>query len=369
MAKGHVLHVVAAGEIGGAERMLVDLIGARSSTTEGRTCSVALFTPNEKLRALLHEERIEIDDRGSGVREGPWPFLKSTLGSQDVAWLERVIATRDARIVHLHTFASQVLGTRAAIAAGARVVRTEHSTRVYDDPSCWPFSRWSLARADAVVCISEHVKRRALSKSPRLAGKVTTIHNGVDVSRFAPVAPPAEAGPVRFLSLGRLDERKGLDLALRALREVPNAALDVVGDGDERRSLEALAAELGLRDRVTFHGYLADVRGAIARADVVLSSAREEGLGIALLEAMAMERPAVGVPVGGVVEIIEEGETGWLADVRTVSALSRVMQKAIAAGSVERMRRGKRARGRVLDRFSRASMRSAYEAVYASLSP
>ena len=362
-----VVHVVAAGEIGGAERMLVDL----ASSPRSRPHSIALFTPNEALRALFRDSGLDVDDRGP-VREGPLPYLASTFGSSDVRWLTSVLERRRATVCHLHTFASQVLGTRAALRAGARVVRTEHSTRVYDDPSCWPFSRWSLRRTDAVVFISDHVRKIALGRARGFleAAKTTIVHNGVDTLRFAPREVDdarLPGGPVRFVALGRLDRRKGLDLALEALSLVSGAELDIVGDGDERAALEEQASRLGVRDRVRFSGHARDVRDAIARADVALSSAREEGLGVALLEAMAMGRPVVAVPTGGVPEIVHDGETGWLAPERSARALAQTMQAAVDAAE-ERRRRGERARERVVERFSVDAMREGYDEVYRRLS-
>jgi glycosyltransferase involved in cell wall biosynthesis len=286
-----------------------------------------------------------------------------------------VIAKRGASIAHLHTFASQVVGTRAARRAGARVVRTEHSTRVYDDPSCWPFSRWSLARADAVVAISEHVARVALARAPWAAARLRVVPNGVDVERFAAAPPAPESSPpsgspapLRFVSLGRLDRRKGLDVALDALALVPHAVLDVVGDGDQRALLEAHAALVGVADRVRFLGWVDDVRASIAAADVALSSARAEGLGIALLEAMAMERAVVALPTGGVPEIVMDGSTGWLAHGHGAEALARVMQDAVDRRD-EVSRRGQRARRNVVERFSIDAMRRGYEATYDALAP
>ena len=365
-----VVHVVAAGEIGGAERMLVDLASSprASSGRWKRHHSIALFTPSDALRALFQDAGLDVDDRGP-VREGPLPYLASSLGRGDVAWLTGVLQRRRATICHLHTFASQVLGTRAARRAGARIVRTEHSTRVYDDPSCWPFSRWSLRRADAVVFISEHVRRVALARGARFIDddKSCIVHNGVDTARFAPHDDRVASGErVRFVALGRLDRRKGLDLALEALARAPLAELDIVGDGDERATLEELATRLGVRDRVRFDGYARDVRDAIDRADVAISSAREEGLGVALLEAMAMARPVVAVPVGGIPEIVQDGLTGWLATERSAAALATAMQAAIDAPT-ERRRRGLEARTRVVESFSVDAMRDGYEAVYERL--
>lgn len=363
-----VVHVVAAGEIGGAERMLADLAapvpGAR------RKHYVALFSPSAALHALFRDRGIEVDDRGP-VREGPVPYLLSTFGASDVAWLSRVLERRRAAVVHLHTFASQVLGTRAALRVGARVVRTEHSTRVYDDPTCWPFARWSLARADAIVCISNHVRDVARARAGSLVPlhKTSVVYNGIDTERFAATAYRSEAtgAPVRFLALGRLDRRKGLDVALTALAAVKDATLDIVGDGEERAALEALAIQLGVRERVRFVGHQGDVRSAIAASDVALSSSREEGLGIALLESMSMGRPVVACPTGGIPEIVTEG-TGWLAGDRSAGSLARAMQAAIAAPA-ERRRRGDAARARVIETFSVDAMRAGYEAVYARLAP
>ncbi|HSO38943.1 MAG TPA: glycosyltransferase family 4 protein [Labilithrix sp.] len=359
-----VVHVVVAGEVGGAERMLVDLAGRGAQARH----SIALLTPSDRLRVLFRDAGLDVDDRGP-VHEGPLSYLARSLGPRDAAWVAEVIGRRRADVVHLHTFGSQVVGTRAARKAGARIVRTEHSTRVYDDPSCWPFSRWSLARADAVVSISEHVARVALAKAPWAARKMSVVPNGVDTAHFAPPGPhvvPAAPAPLRFVALGRLDPRKGLDVALAALAQVEGAALDIVGDGEARASLEALAARLGVADRVTFVGFVDDVRGAIGKADVALSSARAEGLGIALLEAMAMERAVVALPTGGVPEIVADGTTGWLAHGHGVDALTRVMQEAVDRRD-EVARRGLQARKSVEARFSIGAMRRGYDAIYDAL--
>jgi glycosyltransferase involved in cell wall biosynthesis len=109
---------------------------------------------------------------------------------------------------------------------------------------------------------------------------------------------------------------------------------------------------------------LADAgRPAIARAPGAISSARAEGLGIALLEAMAMGRAVVALPTGGVPEIVRHGDTGWLAHGSGPDALARVMMEA-ADRPEEIRRRGARAREDVAARYSIRAMRSGYDAVY-----
>jgi glycosyltransferase involved in cell wall biosynthesis len=356
-----VIHVVVAGETGGAERMLCDLASHRESGAEH---AVALLTPNERLARLLRDAGLRVHDRGR-VREGPLPFLWRSLGPQDVAWIAGVMRDERATIAHLHTFASQVVGTRAAMRAGARIVRTEHSTRAFDDPSCWPFSRWSLERADASVAISEAIRGAAIARAPWAAGRVRVIPNGVDVDRFAPSDAPKNER-FTFVLVGRLERRKGVDLALEALARVPHVELDVAGEGEEQAALHSLARRRGLTGRVRFHGYVGDPRPLLARADAALCSSRTEGQGIALIEAMAMARPVVAFAVGGVPESVDDGTTGWLARSGDVAALADRMREA-AQDASEARARGDAARTRVLERFSVQAMCAGYAQTYAAL--
>lgn len=357
-----MVHVVVAGEIGGAERMLTDLASLPEAT--GADHAVALLTPNGALAALFRDAGLRVRDR-SKVREGPLPFLWQTFGPAEAAWIASVLREERADVAHLHTFGSQVVGTRGAIQTGARVLRTEHSTRAFDDPTCWPFSRWSLRHADASVAISDHVRSVATGRAPWAAEKMRVVPNGVDTTRFAPRQTP-RASQYTFVLVGRLEPRKGVDLAIDALARVPGARLDVVGDGKQRGALEALARSRGVSDRVRFLGHVDDTRALVAAADAALCSSRSEGLGIALLEAMAMARPVVGLAVGGVPEIVTDERTGLLARSGDIDALAVRMREA--ARSPDRLRAlGEAARRRVVEYFSVGAMRANYGRVYAEL--
>ena len=357
------MHVVVAGEIGGAERMLIDLASRPDASDASH--SVALMTPNAALAELLREARLRVFDRGR-VHENAAAYLWRSLGPADVAWLADVIRRDESTVVHLHTFASQVLGTRAAERTSARIVRTEHSTRVYTDPTCWPFSRWSLSRVHAVVAVSEHIRRVSLSKGRHAGHSVQVVRNGVDAVHFSPRAHHRQESdrPCRFLTLGRLEPRKGTDLAIDALAlSGGSATLDVVGDGEQRAVLEGRAAARGLGARVRFHGFVPDPRDLIAECDAVVCSSREEGLGIALLEAMAMARPVVAFRVGGVPEIVEHGHTGLLSAQPTCTSLADAMRQALE----DRPRlaaMGHAARAFVEDACSIEAMCEGYRRVY-----
>jgi glycosyltransferase involved in cell wall biosynthesis len=192
------------------------------------------------------------------------------------------------------------------------------------------------------------------------------VPNGVDTDRFAPRAASTSCEDFTFVLIGRLERRKGVDLAIEALARVPEIRLEVVGEGEQRAALERLAVGLGVRRRVLFHGYVEDARPIVAAADAALCSSRSEGLGMALLEAMSMGRPAVGFAVGGVPEIVKDDRTGLLSPAGDVEALAARMREA--ASSRDRMRAlGEAAHRHVIERFSARAMRARYADVYASL--
>ncbi|HET6149704.1 MAG TPA: glycosyltransferase family 4 protein [Polyangia bacterium] len=364
---GAVVHLVVAGEVGGAERMLASL--ARPAGGPRRHL-VALLSDAPAPAALFARARVEVvRPPAHAARRWSWPLPAGTIGGAGVAWLASLLRANAAVAVQLHTFASHMMGTRAGWLAGVPVIRTEHSTRVYDHWLCRPFSAWALRRASAVVAVSDHLRRHIAARASGLAAPVLVIPNGVAWCAVAPPPLPA-TGPLRLGLVARLEPRKGVDRALAALALAGAPAdiqLDIVGDGPCRPALQRQAAALGLAGRARFWGYRPDPETVIAATDAVVCSSRQEGLGVALLEAMALGRPVIATPVGGVPEIVGDGDTGWLARDGSVDALAAALTAAARAGRAEIGRRGARARATVERRFTEAHMRAAYEAVYRSL--
>ncbi len=362
-----VLHVVVAGEAAGAERLLLDLVTHAEQTRA--THAIALFTPSERVADHFRKEDLRVFDRGR-VRENPIAYLWRSLGPSDTAWLEGVIREVNANVVHLHTFASHVLGTRAALRAGVRIVRTEHDTRHFVDPSCSPFTRWSLRRAHAVVAVASHVADYVAQTAPYAAERITVVRNGVDTEYFSPRAthaPPRRSRePFTFVMACRLEPLKQIDVAIEALARVPNARLVVAGDGSQRKKLERTARDWHVADRVEFRGFLPDPRAAIAEADAALSASRRESFGLSVLEAMSMGKPVVAFGIGGIRELVQHGKTGLLARSLTASELAARMQEA--ADRPDRMRAmGARAREWAARECNVSAMCNGYAAVYADL--
>jgi glycosyltransferase involved in cell wall biosynthesis len=325
-AEARVLHVVCAGEAAGAERLLLDLVTHAELTRAQH--AIALFTPSERVAEHFAGKNLRVFDRGR-VRENPISYLWRSLGPTDTAWLEGIIGETQANIVHLHTFASHVLGTRAALRTGARIVRTEHDTRHFVDPSCSPFTRWSLKHAHAIVGVASHVADYVAQQvAPYAADRITVVRNGVDTDHFAPVLH-ARSGPFTFVMACRLEPGKQVDVAIEAVARVPGARLVIAGDGSQRRKLEAKARAWRVSDRVEFRGFLADPRTAIAEADAGLSASRHESFGLSVLESMSMGKAVVAFAVGGIKELVQHGKTGLLARSLTASELAARMQEAV----------------------------------------
>jgi len=304
MNRLRVMHVVVAGDIGGAERLLADLALRPEKTAADH--EVALITPNRNLANYFVEAGLRVHDRGP-ARENPFAYLRQAFGSADVRWVESLLRGRSANIVHTHTFGSHVVGTRAARLAKLPQVRTEHHVIHYFDVSSSPFTRWAAAKTEWLVAVSEYVRSVLGKTAPAVAARMSVVRNGVDIDYWAP--HPRSGHEFRVGIVCRLTAWKRVALAIEAAA-LADAELIVVGDGDERRALEALAVKS--RARVTFLGHQRDPRAAVAGCDVILSTADREPLGLSVLEAMSMGRPVIAFAGGGIPEIVEHEVTGWL---------------------------------------------------------
>lgn len=162
-----------------------------------------------------------------------------------------------------------------------------------------------LGGAARWVFVSDYVRRRGAAAHPLPRAEVA--HGGVDRTLF--ITAPEHDWDWDLIYVGRIDPRKGIDTAIRALGELPEARLTVIGSGEDAhlRELEALAAGLGVADRVEFaRRARADLPAAYAAADVALFPVRwEEPWGIVPLESMAVGRPVVATGTGGSGEYLE----------------------------------------------------------------
>ncbi len=167
------------------------------------------------------------------------------------------------------------------------------------------------------------------------------------------------------VAVGRLVPQKNLELAVEALRGVPDAALLIVGEGPSRVSIEACAARCGVAERVRLAGARDDAREILGAADVVVVPSRWEGLPLVVLEAMAAGRPVVATDVTGIPDLVDDGVTGLLVPSDDAEGMARAMRRILEDGALASLL-GERASAAVAGR-SDAAMVAAYLAVYDGL--
>lgn len=235
----------------------------------------------------------------------------------------------------------------------------------------------TMHRADAVIALSSQLadELRVACFSPM---RIVRIPNGVDHHRFVPVdettrrarqAALGAAGPV-LTFVGRLHAQKDvaalLHAAARLQEEWPQIHVLLVGEGPEEDALRRLAGELGLKEQVSFTGSVADVIPYLDATDVFVHPSRAEGMPGSLLEAMACGLPCVATHIGGTVDIITDGENGFLVPPGDAWSLGAAIARLLEDPALAR-RLGARARATVEARFTMAGVAQQYAALYKAL--
>jgi glycosyltransferase involved in cell wall biosynthesis len=170
---------------------------------------------------------------------------------------------------------------------------------------------------------------------------VIPVSCGIDRRNYTPDLEPRDAN--RILFVGRLTTEKGIDVLLRATARLDpalNATVDLVGGGDQRKNLEHLANELGISDRVTFHGHVAEaeLRALLSRASVFAIASIAELQSIATMEAMASGLPVVAADAVALPHLVHDGENGYLFPPGDVDAMSARLTDVLTASPDERRR-------------------------------
>lgn len=316
MKKLKVLQVIGGGEIGGAERHLLTLM---------RLMDRERFTP-ELLCLCRGPFAPQCRQEGITTHE---VIMRHKLDLTTVAPIRHLIRKQDIDIVHTHGVRANLVARIAGRAEGIPVVTTFHSLLRYDYSSqaeAWVarvLTRLTNNRTDRFIAISGAVKEDliAMGVAP---DKVQVIYNGLDVSLLVPGDDPNAVrrklgilpGQRVVAMVGRLHAVKGHVYLLQAARQIVTQYDDVVfllvGEGPERQQIERTVEELGLSDKVIMTGYYPNISELYPIMDMLCLPSLMEGMGLVLLEAMYFGVPVVATQVGGIPEVIIDGESGLL---------------------------------------------------------
>jgi glycosyltransferase involved in cell wall biosynthesis len=319
-------------EVGGAQAYVASLLPALAGRFE---VAVAAHGPGP-LRTAAAE---------AGVRFVGLEHVRRSINPwRDVAGfveLVRLLRRERPDILHASSSKAGVLGRLAAWVAGVPIrIFTVHG---------WAFSaysglagsayRWAdrLARplTTVTICVSENERAAGIRARTCSAERTVVIRNAAPLDG-ASRARHDGARPL-LVAVGRLKAPKDFVTLVRALRLLrPGFEALIVGDGPDRPTLESEIRRLHLEDRVRLTGERHDVPDLLAAADVFVLSSESEGLPVSVLEAMATGLPVVASRVGGLPELIVDGETGLLVEPRDPDALAAALERLVADRALRR---------------------------------
>lgn len=298
-----IAHVVDSMEVGGAETLVRQMCHLQRE--QGHQPEVYAIAALGALGDQMRAEGFQVQANvGEHQVDSSLHFLK-------------IFRSSRPDVVHLHNpTPTMYAGPVARLAGVASIVSTRHSLVA---PPRHPMTerryKASALFCDWIVGICEATTRNIRDAGSAPDRKIVTVYNGA-----VPIAlPPSDQRPTKsgftLLFVGRLEPVKNLQLLLTAFRSairvLPEMRLWLVGDGTERRKLEALTDELGIRSNVTFWGQQLDVAPFFAAADTFVMSSVSEGLPMSLLQALSSRLPAVVTDVGGMAEVVRLAKAGF----------------------------------------------------------
>ena len=324
-----LLYLICSLDLGGAEQIVVDLVRKiNRNLYEPVVCCLndrGRYAPRveaEGVRVITLYKRPQFD-----------PFL--------IPRLVRLIGKEKIGLIHTHLFGANFWGRVAAFLTGTPVVSSEHGMDLWRTRLHLGLDRLLTPINKKVIFVSEGVRSFYAKRNPRLNGKGTVLHSGIDITDF-------EQGPDRTalrkrLGLAATDkvvgivgrlvpEKAHVDFieAIQFLKEEGQAVKGlIVGEGHLLEALRARVQEARLEDRILFAGYQSDVKDFYRAMDVLVMCSLREGFPLTVLEAMAAGVPVVATRVGGIPECIEDGVDGCLASPGDSVALAEAVSKIL----------------------------------------
>jgi glycosyltransferase involved in cell wall biosynthesis len=225
------------------------------------------------------------------------------------------------QFLHINTLGPLLLSYVIPFKLVVRACGNDIHTFAADSRFLRLITRWAFRRAALIQFNSRGLRDDARPYLDQTHQPITILGDGADPEEFAgvPAHIPADGRPYVF-AMGRFVRKKGFDLLIRAFAEaartLPGRQLVIAGDGEEGPALKGLAGELGLEDVVHFAGYVdrRQMAAYLLGCELFVLPSRVEPVGIVTLEAMAAGKPVLVTNVGGVPDLVQHGQTGWMVD-------------------------------------------------------
>jgi len=353
-----VLQICSAREIGGGERHLADLANALAQRGHEVFAALIPVSPvRAELRSLPSENIVELP-------------MRNSLNLKSAVRLSRFVREHQIEIVHAHVARDYPLAALATGRSQAQLVLTRHVL--------FPLNRvhkLTLRRTSRVIAVSQAVAASLNTSSIFAPEKIITIHNGIDVDRFAGTAKDSATDrKLRVGMVGHIAPIKGQEDFVRAAAivrahrddvEFIIAGEDKSHSGENRVALEKSVSDLKMDHSIKLIGWVDDVANLLSTLDLFVSPARSEPFGLSIVEAMAAGVPVVAAASEGAREIIEEDQTGRLVPVGDSEAMATAIGELLN-DPTDRKRLANNALVRVQEHFSLDMMVERTVQVYAA---
>jgi glycosyltransferase involved in cell wall biosynthesis len=335
-----LLHVITRLSLGGSARNTIDSAAAAVRAGYRTILATGPSGTEVDVTGTAHETGTEVVVIPSFRRQvSPIHDLRALVQTTGL------IRREHAQIVHTHTSKAGFIGRMAAYLSRApAIIHTPHGHIFHDyyGRTLTRFfillERFAAKLSDRIVVLTDRGAEEHLARRIGRPHQYVTIPSGVDIQELrarAPARDPARKrlgwkkdGPY-ILGIGRFVPVKGFDTALAAMPDVletlPETRLVLIGDGPEQTALERSARQMGFRDKLTIVDASEPIASYISAADVLVTPSRNEGMGRVIVEAMSLGLPAVATRVGGIPNVIEDGQSGSLVDPENPQALARAL--------------------------------------------
>jgi N-acetyl-alpha-D-glucosaminyl L-malate synthase BshA len=292
--------------------------------------------------------------------------------------IQNVVEQHDLDLLHAHYavphatsawIAKELLGRE-----GFRIATTLHGTDITlvgQDPSFHSLTQFSIRKSDGLTAVSEYLRRETHEHFDIPLDDIRVIPNFVDLARYDRSAYPChrskltKAGEKLITHISNFRGVKRVDDVVRTFaritRRVPSRLL-LVGDGPDRVKVQEVAESEGVADRVLFLGKQNSVAELLSCTDLFLLPSETEAFGLVALEAMACGVPVIATRVGGIPEVVDDGESGYLADIGDVDTMGEAGVRLLSDG--EQWSRFSKAARRGAERFSSDRVVTMYEDFY-----
>ena len=316
-----ILHIDPEKEWGGGETEVIDLLDYLSSW-------------KHENHLLCHPDGLLMDRVEKKKTVTIFPIsIRNDLDIRAVPFLRRLIHKEAYDIVHFHTKRAHAL---SLYLDHARPEMRFVVTRRMDYPikQKW-YNRYLYNRCvDGIIALSRNIAD-VLVNAGIDREKIRVIYTGINPEPFQKAATVKPGNPVSLIgTTAVLEERKGYQYLLEAAALLKQKGFQFkyrfAGEGSQREALQNLTVKLGLKEEVVFEGFVSDIPRFLSPIDVFVLPSLYEGMGVAILEAMAAAKPVVGTTVGGIPELVADGVTGFLVPPRNARALARAISRLLS---------------------------------------